>query len=236
MRTTKFIAGLVTAGLLGVTPLAVGAPAQATENLTTTTTIEVDRPAVTYGQTISVSGTVIGSDGLSALYGTVTVYQMTPSNPTWTPIGSDTTPGYFSFYPIKPRSNTAYKAVYSGYAAQTTYQDNYAPSESAPLSVGVQRNVSIDRAKKRLTIVGKVKPTYKNKKVIVHRKKGKRWVKFKTVKTNKRSKFLVTLPAPRRGGKIYFRITVPGNNEYLEYREVWYTYTYRTAARTAPRG
>ena len=122
--------------------------------------------------------------------------------------------------------NTTYKVVYSGYAAQTEYEHNYAPSESVPFTVRVQRDVTINKAKKRLTIKGKVKPTYKNKKVIIHRKKGKRWIKHKTVKTNRKSVFQVTLPPAPRGKKLYFRITVPGSSQYVKYSEVWYTYSY----------
>ena len=36
------------------------------------------------------------------------------------------------------------------------------------------------------------------------------------------------LPAPRRGNKLYFKITVPGNSQFVAYSEVWYTYSYRS--------
>jgi hypothetical protein len=92
----------------------------------------------------------------------------------------------------------------------------------------VTRNVKIDNAKARMTIKGKVKPDYKRKKVKVQVKKGKRYVKFKTVKTTRKSTFQVRLPAPRRGNKLYFKITVPGNSKFQSYSEVWYTYSYRS--------
>jgi hypothetical protein len=79
-----------------------------------------------------------------------------------------------------------------------------------------------------MTIKGKIKPDYKRNKVKVQIKKGKRYVKFKTVKTTKKSTFQVRLPAPRRGNKLYFKITVPGNSKFLAYSEVWYTYSYRS--------
>ena len=85
----------------------------------------------------------------------------------------------------------------------------------------------VDRAKARLTIKGKVKPDYKRSKVKVQIKKGKKYKKFKTVKTDKKSKFQVRLPAARRGKKLYFKITVPGNDKFLAYSEVWYTYSYK---------
>ena len=57
MRFTRLIAGLTTAGLLGLAPVAISSPAQATENLTTTTTLELtygDNP-ITYGDTITLA-------------------------------------------------------------------------------------------------------------------------------------------------------------------------------------
>jgi hypothetical protein len=124
---------------------------------------------------------------------------------------------------------TTYKVVFNGYTepVQTEYSDNYTPSESVPFTVGVARKVTIGKAKARLTIKGKVKPDYKRSKVKVQIKKGKKYKKFKTVKTNKKSTFQVRLPAPRRGNKLYFKITVPGNEKFLAYSEVWYTSSYK---------
>lgn len=227
----RIIAGTVTAGLLGLTPLAVSAPASATDNLTTVTVASPSKAAVVYGDEIYVNVDVDGSDGYGTYKGTTTLYALEAGSSAWTPVA--TAQAGYSYYDVKPRMNTAYKVVYSGYAAASTYEDNYAPSESAPFAVSVQRKVTIDRAKKRMTIKGKVAPKYKKKKVKVDIKVGKRWKKFKTVRTDRRSRFMVTLPAPRRGGKkLFFKITVPGNSQFTKYSEVWYTYSYRT---TAPR-
>ena len=226
MRTTRLIAGTVSAALLGLTPIAIAAPSQAADNLTTVTTASADKTAVAYGDPIYISVDVQGSDGLSATDGTSTLYAMEAGSAAWVPVATGTYPGS-DFYPVTPNVTTKYKVVFSGYTATTAYEDTYQPSESAEIVVGVARAVTIDRAKARMTIKGKVKPDYKRSKVKIQVKKGKKYKKFKTVKTNKKSQFQVRLPAPRRGKKLYFKITVPGNEKFLAYSEVWYTSSYR---------
>ena len=221
----RIIAGATAAGLLSLTPIAVSAPAgAATENHTVTLTATPSKTAVVYGDDLYVSVDAAATDGRSYPDGTTTLYVMPAGSSAWTPV--QTVEAGMSFYDVAPSMNSAYKVVYSGWTATTSYENNYAASESAVFTVGVQRNVEIKKAKKRLTIKGKVKPNYKRSKVIIHRKKGKRWVKHKTVKTNKKSVFQVTLPRAPRGKKLYFRITVPGSSQYVQFSEVWYTYSY----------
>lgn len=228
MNITRLVAGAVSAGLLGLTPIAVAAPSQATDNLTVAVTATPSSTAVKYGDDLFVSVALAASDGGSVSYGTSTLYALEAGSSAYVAVA---TGAYASstFYDVKPKASTTYKVVYNGYAAQSAYQDNFAAAESAPFSVGVARNVTIDKAKARLTVKGKVKPKYKKKKVKIQIKKGKKYVKYRTIKTDKKSKFQVRLPAPRRGGKIYFKITVPGNSKFLGYSEVWYTYSYRSA-------
>lgn len=225
MRITRLIAGTVTAGLLGLAPIAVAAPSNATENLTATVTATPSATAVKYGDDVYVRVDLVGSDGRSVSYGNSTLYALEAGASAYVPVETGTYAS--SSFDVKPQANTTYKVVYNGYAAQSTYQNNYAAAESAPFTIGVARNVTIGKAKAKLTIKGKVKPDYKKDKVKIQIKKGKKYVKYKTIKTDKKSKFQVRLPAPRRGGKIYFKITVPGNAKFLSYSEVWYTVSYR---------
>ena len=236
MRITRLVAGAVTAALLGVTPVALTSTAAATVDLTTTTTAAPSEAAVVYGNTFYFSSDVTDSAGSPNFDGTSTLYTMEAGSTAWVPVA--TVNAGYGFYDVKPAKNTTYKVGFSGYTATSTYEDNLAPSESAPFTLGVVRNVSIDNAKARMTIKGKVKPDYKRKKVKVQIKKGKKYVKFRTIKTNKKSAFSVRLPAPRRGNKLFFKITVPGSSDFLAYSEVWYTYSYRTGftARPAARG
>jgi len=230
MRITHLVAGTVTAGLLGIAPIAIAAPSQAADNWTTTTAATPSATQVKYGDDIYVSVDIASSDGYSpgGTDGTSTLYALEAGSSTWVPVATaDST--YSSFYDVKPTMNTTYKVVYSGHTdpVQDQYADNYAPSESVPFTVGVARNVTIGKAKANLTINGKVKPDYKRSKVKIQIKKGKKYVKYKTIKTDNKSKFQVRLPAPPRGKKLYFKITVPGNSKFLSYSEVWYTYSYR---------
>lgn len=218
MRLTRLTAGLVSAGLLGLTPVALASPAQATENLTTTTTVSTySELPITYGDEISLSPDVVASDGGGAYKGTVTLYVQTAKNPTWTPVA--TVPDTYSSVDVKPSINSNYKFVYSGYTATSTYEDNYAPSESAPFAVGVKRKAAFRTP--GLYLVGKIKPDFKRKKVILKRKKGKKYVAWKKVRTNKKGAFRVKAPN-QRGFK--FSVTIPSDSKYVGFTDYYQVY------------
>jgi hypothetical protein len=226
MRFTRIITGTITAGLIGLVPVAVSSPASATVNLTTTTTLELssgDNPLI-YGDTVSLTGGVVGSDGGSAYDGTATLYQYTPSNPTWTPVSTVDASGYLYFSDLKPTSNVAYKVVYSGYAATSAYEDNYAASESVPVNVGV--TYKLNARTPGTSIVGKIKPSYAKKKVVIERKVGKTYKKYRTVKTNAKSAFRVKLPTGARGKKVFFRVILKGTSEISPLAAGFYTIRY----------
>lgn len=231
MRTTRLIAGTVSAALLGLAPITIASPSSATDNLTTTTTLEFPYveagSAATYGDDVIIRGAVTDNLGSSAYDGTVTLFQYTTDNPGGFPVATVPASGYLAFPEVKATENSTFKAVYSGYAATSTYEDNYAPSESTVVGLPVQRKVTIGKAKANLTVKGKVKPDYKKSKVKIAIKKGKKYKKFKTVKTDKKSRFQVRLPAAKRGKRLYFKITVPGNSKFVSYSEIWYTYSYK---------
>ena len=115
MRITRLIAGTVTAGLLGLTPIAIAAPSQATENLGSTPTLEFPflepgEPA-TYGDTVTIRGAVTGTDGSSSYDGTVTLYQITAANPAGVAVATVPASGYLAFPEIKATENAAFKAA-----------------------------------------------------------------------------------------------------------------------------
>lgn len=226
MRINRLVTGTLSVALLGLTPIALAAPSQATEVLSTATTATPSATAVKFGEDFYITVDVPSSDGSSAYRGTSTLYAMEAGSADWVAIATNTSAGS-DFFDVKPKMNTAYKVVYTGYTAATQYEDTYTASESAAFTVGVARNVTIDKAKARLTIKGKVKPDYKKSKVKIQIKKGKKYKKYRTIKTNKKSQFQVRLPAARRGNKLFFKITVPGNSKFLGYSEVWYTYSYK---------
>ena len=54
MRITRLVTFTVTAGLVGLTPIAVAAPSQAADNWTTTTTAAPDKTRIVYGESVNV--------------------------------------------------------------------------------------------------------------------------------------------------------------------------------------
>jgi hypothetical protein len=209
MRFTRIIAGTVTAGLVGLVPVAVSSPANATVNLTTATTVSTQTEVpITYGDELTLSTDVTASDGASAYKGTVTLYQSTPAVPAWTAVATGTT-SYESF-DVKPTVNTAYKVVYSGYTATSTYENNFAASESAPFVVTVMRKAALKT--KGLLLFGKITPDFGGEKVVLKQKKGKKYVAWKKVKTNNKGQFRVT--APNKSG-FKFTVTIPSDANYI---------------------
>ncbi len=227
MRITRLVAGTVTAGLLGLTPIAIAAPSQAADSWTTTTTAVPSETRLDYGDKFYVSVDISSSDGYSpgSADGTSVLYAMEAGSAAWTPVATaDST--YSSFYDVKPKMNTSYKVVYSGYTDtdQGTYGDNYAPSESAPFTVGVARKITYPRS--GFVLKGKVKPSYGKKKIVIKasKKQKKGYKKFKTIKTNKAGKYKVTLP--KRGGTWYWSLAVKGDSKFLATGFVWRTTVY----------
>ncbi len=226
MRITRLVAGTVTAGLLGITPIAISAPAQATEILSTTTTATPSATALEYGDDFYIAVDVPSSDGYSAYSGTSTLYAMEAGSATWVPLATNTSAGS-DFFDVKPNMTTSYKVVYTGYTAATQYEDTYTASESVAFTVGVTRKVVFKNPKGTL-IKGKVTPNYGKKKIKVAKKVGNKWKKYKTFKTDNAGRYKFTLPAPRRG-KTQWRITVPGDSQFIKWETKGYTYSSRPA-------
>ena len=235
MRITRLVAGTVTAGLLGVTPIAISAPAQAdgqTYTPVVTTTLNIsnspyEAPYV-YGGGFYVSGTVTDPSGIeSPSGGTASLQVLTSSNPAWTTIAVDDSPGYLFFDgDFTFSENAQYKVVFSGSTALGAWDDSYLAGESVAMAAPVTRKVVFSNPKGTL-IKGKVTPSYGKKKIKVQRKVGKKWKKYKTFKTTAAGKYRFTLPAPRRG-KTQWKISVPGNAQFTTWQTTGYTYSSRT--------
>jgi hypothetical protein len=218
MRFTRIIAGTITAGLVGLVPVAVSSPASATDNLTTTTTISTyEEVPITYGDEITLSADVAASDGASAYRGTVSLYVSTPSVPAWTLVATGTST--YESFDVKPTTNAVYQIVYSGYTATSTYEDNYAASTSAPFTVTVKRKAVFKTP--GLYLVGKIKPDFGKKKVILKQKKGKKYVAWKKVKTNSKGQFRVK--APNRSG-FKFSVTIPSDSSFTGFTDYYQVY------------
>jgi len=225
MRTTRLIAGTVSAGLLGLAPIAIAAPSQAADTWTTTTTATPSVARLEYGDDFYVSVDLASSDGYSpgSTDGTVTLMAQEAGSAAWVPVATAENT-YASFYDVKPQMNTSYKVVYSGFTDpdQGTYGDNYTPSESAPFTIGVARKIT--RPSSGFVIKGKVTPDYAKKKIVIQvsKKEKKGYKKFKTIKTDKKGKYKVRLP--RRGGTWYWSFTVKADAKYLANGFGWRTW------------
>lgn len=205
MRISRLAAGLVTAGLVGVTPLVVTAPANAATLTTTTTLSAPSVTAVTYKDDLFFSGSVVGSDGSAPITGTATLQVYTPASPVWTGVATDTSPSSLSFE-VPALSNAQYKVVFSSGASSA---NTYTASESTPVTITVAR--LIKPKTKGLTVLGKVTPDYGKKKLVILSKQGKKYKKYATVKTNKAGKF--SFRAPGRTG-FRFAVVVPGDANF----------------------
>lgn len=223
MRITRLVAGTVTAGLIGLTPIAIAAPSQATENLTTVTVATPSETTLEYGDDFYVNVDIDASDGFAPSDGTSTLYALEAGSAAWVPVAT-TTNAYASFYDVKPAMNTTYKVVYSGFTATASYQDNYAPSESATFTVGLTRKITYPSS--GFVIKGKVSPKYAKKKIVIKasRKQNKGYQAFKTIKTTSAGKYRITLP--KRGGTWYWSFAVKGDSKFLATGFVWETRVY----------
>src|SRR5687767_12425968 len=122
MRFKRIITGLTAAGLIGLTPLAVSAPANADgQTYTPNIAFEISpaQSLYTYGDDFYVSGSVTGPTAVDTPSGGQAQLQIyTPANPVWTTIATDDSPGFLYFPgPWTFTSNTQLKVVYTGYTA-----------------------------------------------------------------------------------------------------------------------
>ncbi len=220
MRITRLVAGSVTAGLLGLTPIAVAAPSQATVVVATATVATPSETRLVYGDDFYVNVDVDGTDGRSPR-GSTTLMAMESGSTAWVPVATNDS-AYSSFYDVKPRAGTMYKVVYNGYTATATYEDTYTASESATFTVQVARKITYPSS--GFVIKGKVTPKYAKKKIVikVSRKQNKGYKSFKKIKTNAKGKYKITLP--RRGGTWYWSFVVKGDGKYLANGFVWKTF------------
>ena len=219
MRITRLVAGSVTAGLLGLTPIAIATPSQAATTYTTSVVASPTETQVVYGETLSVDVDVDSSEGFAPSGGTTTLLAQQAGSTQWVPVA--TTSGSSAYFTnVKPQALTTYKVAYSGLTA--TDGDVYQPSESAPFTVEVARKITYPLS--GFVIKGKVTPNYGKKKIVikVSRKQNKGYKSYKTIKTTSAGKYKVTLP--RRGGTWYWSFVVKGDAKYLANGFVWKTF------------
>ncbi|GAB3195145.1 hypothetical protein GCM10027062_01350 [Nocardioides hungaricus] len=155
-----------------------------------------------YGDTLSLSINVVTDAGQQVYDGTLTVQRKVPGSD-WKTIGSESSA--YLYKSIKAVGNASYRVLYSGTA-------DYAPA-TAGVTSKVQRKLDLQGISgKRAGVKGKVSPKLKGK-VVILKKQGKKWKRFKAVRTNKKSRFVVYLPAPRKG-KYFWRIQIASSKAF----------------------
>jgi hypothetical protein len=168
--------------------------------------------APVYGDTLSLSINVETESGSQVYDGTLTVQRKLPGKD-WTTIKTSTSA--YLYESTKAVGNASYRVLYSG-------SGDYSPS-SAGVIGKVQRKFDLQPVSgKRAGLKGKVSPKYHGK-VVVLKKQGKKWKKFKTVRTNKKSRFAVYLPTPRKG-KFFWQLQIPSSKAFTTTKSrVYYT-------------
>jgi hypothetical protein len=225
MRTTRLVTGLVTVGLAVTGPVLLAeSSAQAAGTVASTVSVDpLSSTTIVYGDDIYISGHVTTPTGLTPNDPTTVYLQvLTPSNPTWTTVGSSNS-GYFFFENVVPQTNAAYKVVFpggtEGFGSSAV---TMAPAESAPIAIAVQR--AVQAKTKDLRVFGKITPDFAKKKIkILQILKHKKTKRYASVKTDKKGKF--SFRAPRKN-KFKFILLVPGDANYAAVSNPYIVHVY----------
>jgi hypothetical protein len=228
MRFRRLIAA-VTATLLAGPAIAIVATASPAAAVTATHVVGSDgkpwivgpsyrtQPGVpVYGDTLSLSINVVTDSGEQVYDGTLTVERQLAGRSTWSTVATSTSA--YLYDSIKAQGNATYRVTYSG-------SGDYAPSSDA-VSASIQRKLDVGvKEGRKIVVTIKVAPKYHGA-ITVLKKQGKKWKKFKTVRTNAKSRASFTLPAPRRG-KFYWKFTIRADKAFAATQSpTYYTYQY----------
>jgi hypothetical protein len=225
MKTRRLI-GSVLATALAATSLGVvataAAPAQAATTVQTRIVPGIDgRPEFSsyskqpaYGDNISVYVDVqafVNGAWKDIYNGSVTVTEQLAGSATPTIVASNTS-AYVSDS-FKARGNATYTVSYSGGTGEYPAV-NYAPVQATYAGPAVSRKLTTKTISgKHAGFKGKLSPATKTK-ITVLKKKGKKFKKFKVLRTKKNGRFTVVLPAPRRGN-FHWRIIFAGDSRFV---------------------
>jgi len=202
----------------------VAAPAQAIDTVQTRIVpSNVDRGVISsystpakYGDSLSVNVNVEGfvNGAWAQVYaGSVTVTEQLASGAAPTTVASNTSAYVYNSFPA--HGNATYTVAYSGGTGSTGGTTvNYAPATASFAGPAVQRKLTTNTISgKRAGFKGKLSPATKTK-ITVLKKQGKKYKKFKTLRTKANGRFTVVLPAPRRG-KFHWRIIFAGDSSFV---------------------
>ncbi len=231
MRPSRLVTVLVTAGLLGLPMLVVGAaPATAAPPYTTKLLIDSVPSPQAYGGPIQVAGALVANwddapdPGEYAVDGELVYLQrLLAGSSTWQTIASATTQTEASGsgvvrFDTTAVSNATYRLFYAGGTWAEVADAQLKPVYSAVRVHKVARNLNAKAKELRrgFRYHGKVSPQYKRKTVVVQRNKGNGWRKFDKIKTNGKSKWSIVVPGKPSKGKWRYRAFVKADSKYIK--------------------
>ena len=159
--------------------------------------------------------------------GPITVTQQVAGSKSSSVVASTTSEAY-AYKTFPARGRATYAISYAGGTGEYPAV-NYAPASVALEIKNVERKLDVTpkSGRKKLGLAGKISPkgTYR---VIVLKKVGKKWKKYKGLRTTSRGTFFARLPAPsRRGQKILWKLAIPGSGAFSQTNSgVYYTTKY----------
>ncbi len=217
------LATALAATSLGVVATAASPAQAATTVETRIVSSSVDRGVISsystpakYGDSLSVNVNVEGFvNGMwTQVYaGAVTVTEQLASGAAPTTVASNTSAYVYDSFPAQ--GNATYTVTYAGGTSGSgTSAVTYAPTSAVVAGPPVERKLTTSTISgKRAGFKGKISPATKTK-ITVLKKKGKKYKKFKVLRTKANGRFTVVLPAPRRG-KFHWRIIFAGDSSFV---------------------
>lgn len=214
MKSARVGLSLLATVAIALAPLSLSAPAQAAdgtaEPLPTTTTLVGTAGTIVWGTKWSPRLAVSSNDNgdVDGAWGNVDLLRRLPSESSWTTLGNYYYRGSSDLPWQTATKPMWYKVVFRGGVDWLGRQT--APSESQPLKVTVTHRVRtrwVRGTKLRVAIA----PAYKRRPVVLRVKRGKQYVVWKRLTTNRNSVAVFRLPPyPSNPRKIQkFKLTVP---------------------------
>jgi hypothetical protein len=236
MRVSRRIAALLSMTLLATPAAVLAAPAAVAQEVAETqVTVRLDKKNLRFKDTFTVQGQVIASyDGQSGAVESapVSLERRFPGK-AWRTIASTTSSSYdgvYRFSGVSALRNATYRVHYAGETRTYDGVELTFSSSTSPLrAIKVQRVFTLDSVRKNGGIVfkGHVRPTYKGKVVQIQRRtcSSCAWKGWTKVRTNKRSRFAVSVAVPNRGTWDY-RARTPKSTAFAvststRYLSVW---------------
>lgn len=229
MRPAQHVAAAAAISLIGLSPIALAAPANAIESVPTKPTLSFGyKTVLTYGEDTYLTLKVQDSASGENVYSGSAQLQQSVRGGKWANTGiAQRSGGYVSFQGVKPKEKTRYRIIYTGAAGWSSARRadvNYTSSVSNIVTLKVMRKIT--HPKSGLTLKGKVSPKYKKKKIVikVSKRENGGFKKWKTIRTNSKSRYKVKLPKTR--GNRYYQVIIPKDSRFERSGYGWRTWTY----------